>query len=57
MSWDERSLIGMLHMVFVVLIAERVSFKVQVPATHAWMAVLIGEDAQMQVVFVGEQMV
>jgi hypothetical protein len=35
MSWDDRSLIGMLHKALVVLTAERVSFSVQVPATHA----------------------
>jgi hypothetical protein len=34
-SWDERSLIGILHNALVVLTAERVSFSVQVPATHA----------------------
>jgi hypothetical protein len=53
-SWDERSLIGILHNALVVLTAERVSFSVQVPATHAWMAVLRGAEAQMQAVSVGE---
>jgi hypothetical protein len=57
MSWDERSLMGMSHMVFVELTATRASLRVHVSITQAWIAVVRGAEVQMQVVFVGRQVV